>query len=120
MTGTTNLRSTAYPAWSPDGSKLAFASTFDGSWDIYVMQTDGSGLLQLTSHPAQDWHPTWAPDGRWIAFVSDRSGTSDIFLVRADGIELIQLTDNDEVEDFPEWNMTLPALSRVPRVLSNR
>ena len=105
MTGTTNLRSTAYPAWSPDGSQMAFASTFDGSWDIYVMQIDGSDLLQLTSHPAQDWHPTWSPNGEWLAFVSDRSGAGDIYLVRADGIELIQLTDNEAVEDFPEWSL---------------
>lgn len=103
MTGTTNLRSTAYPAWSPDGSKIAFASTFTGSWDIYVMHTDGTALTQLTSHPADDWHPTWSPDGNWLAFVSSRSGVSDIYVVGSDGMKLIQLTDSDLAEDFTEW-----------------
>jgi Tol biopolymer transport system component len=119
MTGTTNLRSTAYPAWSPDGSQMAFASTFNGNWDIYVMLMDGSGLRQLTSHPADDWHPTWSPDGAWIAFVSDRHGVSDLVLIRADGAELIQLTDNDEAEDFPAWNVPFSVLTALPRELSD-
>lgn len=114
MTGTTNLRSTGYPTWSPDGSQLAFASTFNGSWDIYVMQMDGSGLRQLTSDPAADWHPAWSPDGGWIAFVSDRSGVSDIYLIRVDDMALIQLTDNDEIEDFPVWRIPMSEVISSP------
>jgi Tol biopolymer transport system component len=66
------------PAWSPDGSKIAFTSTpgRDGKWEIYVMDADGSNQTRLTGHPADmlaglpssdiraiasDTHPSWGP-----------------------------------------------------------
>lgn len=61
------------PAWSPDGRRVAFASDRNGSYDLYVMNADGSGLRQLTHHPASDFAPQWSPDGRTLAFVSRRS-----------------------------------------------
>jgi len=49
-----------HPAWSPDGSKVAFASNRDGSWEIYVMNADGSGQTRLTFKGGRepDWQPT--------------------------------------------------------------
>lgn len=59
------------PAWSPDGKKIAFSSSRRGNWQIFVMNSDGSGLYQLTKRDtANDRYPTWSPDGKWIAFVS--------------------------------------------------
>src|SRR5207237_1385985 len=59
----------AAPAWSPDGSKIAFSSTRDGNHEIYVMNaTDGSGLVRLTNDALWDDHPAWSPDGSKIAF----------------------------------------------------
>src|SRR4030095_9544402 len=58
-------------AWSPDGKQLAFHSSFRRE-DVYVVNLDGTGLTNLTNHPARDMAPTWSPDGRRIAFVSDR------------------------------------------------
>lgn len=55
------------PAWSPDGTRIAYTSDADGSNQIYVMNVDGSGAKQLTSDQANDF-PVWLPDGQSIAF----------------------------------------------------
>jgi Tol biopolymer transport system component len=49
------------PVWSPDGTKIAFASRRDGNFDIYSMNADGSGQTQLTTDLADDFHPDWQP-----------------------------------------------------------
>jgi len=62
------------PAFSPDGQTLAFMSLRDGNWEIYRVNTDGSGLTRLTEDGADDGLPAWSPDGRALAFVSNRGG----------------------------------------------
>ena len=49
------------PAWSPNGTQMAFASDRDGNFEIYVMDADGSGLTRLTKDPASDGQPGWSP-----------------------------------------------------------
>ena len=58
------------PAWSPDGSKIAFSSLHDspGIYDIYVMNVDGSGGTYLTNNRGVNREPAWSPDGSKIAF----------------------------------------------------
>ena len=50
------------PAWSPDGSRIAFTSDRDGNLEIYVMNADGSGLTNLTNNPAEDLMAAWSPE----------------------------------------------------------
>src|SRR4051812_40330112 len=57
-----------WPALSPDGSQVAFASKRNGRWDIYVMHTDGTNLQQITDDEGFDGYPDWSPDGRELAF----------------------------------------------------
>lgn len=59
-----------YPAWAPDGSRVSFTSDRDGSFNLYVVTTDGSGLRQLTHEPAGVvvGMQSWARDGGWIYF----------------------------------------------------
>src|SRR6185295_7840670 len=72
------------PAWSPDGTKIAFTSTRDGNSDIYVMNADGSEQTRLTHASANDGEATWSPDGTRIAFASveaENAENSDIFII---------------------------------------
>jgi Tol biopolymer transport system component len=96
-----------HPAWSPDGTQIAFESKRDASdWDIWVMNADGGAPRNLTANePADDGNPAWSPDGQRIAFSSNRGGDYDIYVMNADGTgEPARLTE-DGVNDFhPAWS----------------
>jgi Tol biopolymer transport system component len=80
------------PEWSPDGTKIACTSRND----IFVMNADGSGLTNLTNHPALDRGHAWSGDGTRIAFASNRDGTGcEIYTANSDGTEVTQLTAAD-------------------------
>lgn len=64
-----------FPAISPDGRRIAFASDREGDQDIYVVNRDGTELRRMTDHPADDLYPVWAADGRQIVFYSERETT---------------------------------------------
>jgi Tol biopolymer transport system component len=72
-----------YPAWSPDGERIAFVQYTGSYWGsaIYVVDRDGSGLRRLTGRRSIARSPVWSPDGRRIAF-SDDSG---IYVMSANG-----------------------------------
>jgi Tol biopolymer transport system component len=117
------------PAWSPDGSKIAFASrrAFDGSdnantnttANIWVMNADGSGATPLTklqlTFGADSFEPSWSPDGSKIVFRSRRAldGTdnaivpNNIWVIKADGTGATPLTNLTAVgaDSFrPVWS----------------
>ena len=62
------------PAWSPDGSKIAFQSNRDGNWEIYTMNADGSNQTNISNNDFDDGSPSWSPDGSKIAFNTVRDG----------------------------------------------
>jgi tetratricopeptide (TPR) repeat protein len=79
------------PAWSPDGSQVAFMSPRDGNWEIYVVDLANPRPRRLTTNPANDGLPAWSPDGQRIAFLSDRGGIWAIHLMNPDGSDQQQL-----------------------------
>ena len=94
-------------AISPDGSRIAFASSRDGSrrYEIYVANLDGSNLRRLTNNPADDLTPTWSPSGAQIAFTSDRTGRPQVYMMNADGTGEVMLVSRGEAEaDRPTWS----------------
>ena len=81
------------PAWSPDGKQIAFRADIDGNGDIYVINADGTGRVNLTNNPASDWSPAWSPDGSMIAFQTNRDGNWEIYVMNSDGTQPTNLTD---------------------------
>lgn len=88
-----------------DGEKIVFVSTRDGNEEIYVMNVDGSNVVQLTHNSAADLGPAWSPDGKKIAFVSDREGNSEIYIMNADGSNVVKLLPDNIAENLnPAWS----------------
>jgi Tol biopolymer transport system component len=100
---THNLVNDSFPAWSPDGTQIAFGTSRDANGEVYVMNADGSGQTNLTNHSAGDGAPTWSPDGRRIAFNSNRDGNSEIYIMNADGSGQFPLTNNSVTDENPAW-----------------
>src|SRR5437879_9571458 len=99
--GLVRLTSGRSPAWSPDGSKIAFTR----SDDVYVMNADGRGIVQLTNTPGSDNQPAWSPDGSKIAFTSVRDGNHEIYVMNAvDGSGVVRLTTDPSYDDHPAWS----------------
>ena len=67
------------------GSQILFTSRRNGSYDVWIINWDGSGLRALTDDPANDGLGVGSPDGTRIAFVSDRGGQWAIWVMNADG-----------------------------------
>ncbi len=94
----------ATPAWSPDGRKIAFMSNRDGSEEIYLVNLDGSGLVNPTRSRGRDNRPMWSPNGRLIAFRSDRDGNGEVYVMNADGSGVRRLTRNPASDGGPVWS----------------
>src|SRR6266540_511909 len=95
------------PVWSPDGTRIAFASNrvaAHNDFEIVVMGSDGSDQVNLSHSPANDYSPAWSPDGRRIAFSRFGGTTGDIWVMNADGTNQIRLTTNPAMEDEPAWS----------------
>jgi Tol biopolymer transport system component len=89
------------PALSPES--IVFNSDRDGNFEIYRMNTDGTGLVNLTNNPAGDRQPVWSPDGLKIAFVSEREGREAIYVMNADGSNVVRLSGTTRGDAFPAW-----------------
>jgi TolB protein len=88
------------PAVSPDGSMIAFESDRSGTYQIYIMGNDGSGVTRLTTDGGSA--PTWSPDGTKILFGGPGG---DLWLMDADGTDPVQLTDTPAVvEMYSTWS----------------
>jgi len=101
---TANNASDEDPAWSPDGTRIAFSTDRDGNREIYVTDADGSNAVRLTNDAGEDYEPAWSRDGLRIAFVSDRTGDPEIFSINADGSNVLRLTTSDAQEAAPSWS----------------
>ncbi len=81
------------PAWSPDGSRIAFQAYWDGNYHIWSVGADGTGLRQHTRGRFDHREPHWSPDGDRLAFSSDRGGSYDVWVMGLDAGDPEQLTD---------------------------
>lgn len=103
------------PAWSPDGTRLAFASArANGSLDVHVVELASGKVTRLTAADpvaylpgsgAAARAPVWSPDGAQIAYTVQAVSGSQLWVMSADGSNKRQLTSNVAANDFdPAWS----------------
>ena len=108
----TAASASAGPTRADCRSEIAFVSTRDGDAEIFVMNSDGSNVRQLTHNTVADGSPEWSPDGRRIAFdrvttpagPTDEGPHRDIFVMRPDGTSEVNLTKSQWHEASPTWS----------------
>lgn len=109
--GTTFYRN---PAWSPDGSQLAFECGNPAGWQICVSAADGSNLKRVTDG-GNNRNPDWSPDGKRLVFHSDQDSTpaasqafrgSDVYVMNADGsnVRRLTVTAAGRTSQDPAWS----------------
>ncbi len=83
------------PVWSPQADKIVFSSWMDGNINLYIVNPDGTGEMQLTFVGVDSWaaFPSWSPDGSKIAFASYRTGQAQIYIMNSDGSNQTRLTN---------------------------
>jgi Tol biopolymer transport system component len=82
--------------WSPDGTRLAYATAAQPS-DIYIYDLNTGKTTNLTQSFAEDRYPTWSPDGARLLFFSNALGQFDIYSIAPDGTDRIQLTSGEGI-----------------------
>jgi Tol biopolymer transport system component len=94
-------RTEVCPAFSPNGTKVAFQSTRSGSNQVWVCRSNGSDCSQVTQFVGRHaGSPAWSPNGEWLTFDGSEPGGSAIYVVRPDGGELTKVADGV----VPRWS----------------
>lgn len=95
-----------YPAFSPDGRRIAFMSERSGTQEIWICDSDGSKTLQLTSFGgAAIYGPSWSPDSQNIALTVAQKGIKeDIYVVSVNGGVPRRMTTDPAEDKWPYWS----------------
>ena len=111
-----------YARWSPDGLRLALASTGEtsGVWNSEIfIAASNSDTRRVTFNTGADEWPAWSPDGRWLACSSDRDGYMNIYLFSAaDGGNITNWTADTASNVQPAWSPDGEWIAFIRRVQS--
>lgn len=97
-----NRENTA-PAWSPDGSKIAYCAKIGGERQIWIYDHTSGDEFQLTQGPGNKENPTWAPDSLHLIFNSASSDRSELYLVNLNQPEAVKISSGTGEKRFPCW-----------------
>ena len=94
------------PSWSPVGDKIVY-TTWEkgGEINIFTINTDGSGLMQLTQKCGENKSPSWSPNGEMIVFTSNRQGKEKLYVMSSKGGDERLLLQVDGEQTQPSWSL---------------
>ena len=96
--------STESPAWAPSGNELAYAAAPNGSFEIWVADSNGNLGRRITSFRGANVSPSYNPKtGAQIAFISGRTGLPQLYIMNSDGSSVQQMTDGGYASS-PSWS----------------
>jgi dipeptidyl aminopeptidase/acylaminoacyl peptidase len=102
---TSNPEEDDYPAFSPNGRRIAFDSRRDGDSEIFVMRADGTHERAITENTRDDYDPNYSPDGQKITFARHQSSMDyDVFAMAADGSRQRRLTNSSRFEGLSAYS----------------
>jgi len=95
-----------YGSWSPDMRQIVFRKIIgDENSEVFLANSDGSNLRNLTNNPFFDGWPAWSPDGKQIAFASNRRGHGyQIFVMNFDGSNVRLVANTEGRATAPRWS----------------
>ncbi|HEU5180885.1 MAG TPA: Tol-Pal system beta propeller repeat protein TolB [Candidatus Polarisedimenticolia bacterium] len=95
------------PAWSPDGSKIAFLTYRTGRPELVILSSTGE-LKKAYPQPKGELNlsPDWSPDGTRIAFSGSRGGNAEIFVLQVSSGQVTRLTNSPALDTSPSWSPT--------------
>jgi TolB protein len=95
-----------YGSWSPDMRQIVFRKIIgEENSEVFLANSDGSNLRNLTNNPFFDGWPAWSPDGKQIAFASNRRGHGyQIFVMTADGTNPHLIANTEGRGTAPRWS----------------
>ncbi len=91
------------PSWS-SMDQIAYSGMNNGSFDVFTINPDGSGLQNLTQGRGNNEDPSWSRDGRYIAFSSNREGGYHLYIMTAGGRVQKRITFQDGEQTSPSWS----------------
>jgi Tol biopolymer transport system component/DNA-binding winged helix-turn-helix (wHTH) protein len=99
-----STRSQNNPAISPDGSKIAFESDRSGSHEVWISDSDGHNVQQISHFNALTGTPSWSPDSKLLAFDSRVEGEANLYVYNTAGGDLHKITASTRTNSLPSWS----------------
>lgn len=98
----------ASASFAGKNGRITFVADLSGTFQLYTINPDGSGLFQVTNLPPtsnSSWFQDYSPHGKQIVFAHDMTGTLELYVIDADGTGFRQLTKADGTDKlFPRWS----------------